>query len=205
VRATTLVLLAKAPVPGRVKTRLHAEFTPTEAAALASAAIEDTVRTIAATPAEHRLVALDGDAGSWLPSGFEVVPQPSGDLGTRLDAAVDAGFDRGGPVLLVGMDTPQLSLDVSFDGADAVLGPTDDGGFWAIGLRSRCAGAFDGVAMSTDRTGADQLARLESLGLRVRLLHRLRDVDEPADARAVALKYPDTTFAAAWRTLTARR
>jgi rSAM/selenodomain-associated transferase 1 len=201
--ARTLVLLAKEPLPGRVKTRLHSEFSPTEAAALASAAIEDTVRVMAATRAAHRLVALDGQPGPWLPGGFEVVRQPEGDLGARLAAALDAGLDRGGPVLLVGMDTPQLSLDVSFEGADAVLGPTDDGGFWAVGLREHCPGAFDGVPMSTDHTGADQLARLRELGLTVRILPRLRDVDDPDDARAVALAHPGTGFAAEWRRLTA--
>ena len=201
-RARTLVLLAKEPVPGRVKTRLHSAFSPTEAAELASAAIEDTVTAMTAAEAEHLLVALDGRPGPWLPPGFEVVGQPSGDLGARLTAAVDAGLDRGGPVLLVGMDTPQLSLDVSFQWADAVLGPTDDGGFWAVGLREPCPGAFDGVPMSTARTGADQLARLHELGRSVRMLPRLRDVDEPADARAVALAHPDTRFAAAWRRLT---
>jgi rSAM/selenodomain-associated transferase 1 len=203
VKASTLVLLAKEPLPGKVKTRLHRAFSPTEAAALATAAIEDTVRTIAATPARHRLVALDGEPGAWLPDGFDVVPQPLGDLGVRLGAAVDAAFDRGGPVLLVGMDTPQLSLDHSFEGADAVLGPTDDGGFWAIGLRSPCPGVFDDVPMSTNVTGAYQLARLRRLGLRVRLLPQLRDVDEPEDARAVALGHPGTRFAATWRALVA--
>ena len=202
-RARTLVLLAKEPVAGRVKTRLHAAFSPTDAAALASAAIADTVAVMSATDAEHRLVALDGRPGPWLPDGFDVVGQPSGDLGARLAAAIDAGHDRGGPVLLVGMDTPQLTLDVAFQGADAVLGPTDDGGFWAIGLRDRCPGVFDGVPMSTELTGAAQLARLRELGLTVRILPRLRDVDEPADARAVALAHPGTRFAAAWRRLTA--
>ena len=205
-RPATLVLLAKEPVPGRVKTRLHTGFSPQEAATLAAAAIEDTVQVLAAADARHRLVALDGSPGPWVPDGFEVVPQPHGDFGGRLTAAIDAGFDRGGPVLLVGMDTPQLGdalADVSFDGVDAVLGLTDDGGFWAIGLRARQVGVFDDVPMSTDHTGADQLHRLRTdLGLRVRLLPRLRDVDEPADARAVALAHPHTRFAAAWRDLT---
>jgi rSAM/selenodomain-associated transferase 1 len=202
VRARTLVLLAKEPVPGRVKTRLHSAFTPVEAAALATAAIEDTVAAMAAAGAEHRLVALDGRPGPWLPDGFDVVGQPDGGLGARLAAALDAGLDRGGPALLVGMDTPQLSLDVSFEDADAVLGPTHDGGFWTIGLREPCPGLFDGVPMSTDHTGADQLARLRELGLTVRILETLRDVDEPADARAVALAHPGTRFAATWRSLT---
>ena len=98
------------------------------------------------------------------------------------------------------MDTPQLGAHlgaVDFAGADAVLGLTDDGGYWAIGLRTPDDRVFDGIPMSTDRTGAAQLARLRDLGLRVALLPPLRDVDEPADARAVALDAPGTRFAAA--------
>jgi len=200
------VLLAKAPVAGRVKTRLHSAFAPRDAALLARASLEDTISAISSTSAAHRVVALDGDPGPWLPPGFDVVAQPSGDLGVRLGAAFRAVLDRPGhsPALLVGMDTPQLGRHLGaadFAGADAVLGLTDDGGYWAIGLRNADDRVFDGVPMSTDRTGAAQLRRLRDLGLRVRLLPRLRDVDVPADARAVALDAPGTRFAAAWRRL----
>ena len=84
------------------------------------------------------------------------------------------------------MDTPQVTaalLDSDWEGADAVLGLSEDGGFWAIGLRSGDPRSiFAGIPMSTDRTGAAQLARLAALGLSVRLLPPLRDVDLPADA-----------------------
>ncbi|WP_421732755.1 TIGR04282 family arsenosugar biosynthesis glycosyltransferase [Cellulomonas sp.] len=201
-----LVLLAKAPVPGRVKTRLHAAFRPEEAALLARACLQDTLEAIAAAPVAHRIVALDGVPGRWLPPGTDVVPQPPGDLAARLAAAFRATLDRPrhAPALLVGMDTPQLGVHlaaVDFAGADALLGLTDDGGYWAIGLREADDRVFDGIPMSTPRTGAVQLARLRTLGLRVRLLPRLRDIDEPADARAVALGAPGTSFAAEWRRL----
>jgi rSAM/selenodomain-associated transferase 1 len=201
-----LVLLAKEPVPGRAKTRLHAAFTPDEAAALALACLEDTFDAMAAAPAVHRLVALDGVPGPWLPQGVDIVPQVSGGLAPRLAAAFREVLDRQDhtPALLVGMDTPQLGAhlpDVDFAGADAVLGLTDDGGYWAVGLRTADDRVFDGIPMSTDRTGAAQLARLHDLGLRVHLLPRLRDVDQPADARAVALAAPGTRFAAQWRRL----
>ena len=92
------------------------------------------------------------------------------------------------------MDTPQVTaalLDTDWEGADAVLGLSEDGGFWAIGLRSADPRSiFAGIPMSTDRTGAAQLARLAALGLSVRLLPPLRDVDLPADAEAVAASYP---------------
>ena len=204
--ARAVVLLAKAPVAGRVKTRLHSAFSPHDAATLARAALEDTLAAMSSTSAAHRVVALDGEPGPWLPPGFEVVEQPQGDLGARLAAAFGGVLERTGhsPALLVGMDTPQLGAHLAaadFADADAVLGLTDDGGYWAIGLREADDRVFDGVPMSTARTGGAQLRRLRDLGLRVRLLPQLRDVDVPADARAVALDAPGTRFAAAWRRL----
>lgn len=202
--ARTLVLLAKEPVPGRVKTRLQAEVTATQAATLAEASLRDTVAALARTTAERRLVALDGRPGPWLPPGFDVVPQPSGGLDRRLAAAFAAALPGpdAGPAALVGMDTPQLAgvlATIDFAGVDAVLGLTPDGGYWVVGLREARDDAFLGVPMSTPRTGAAQLLRLRSLGLRVRLLPTLRDVDLPADARLVAEQAPETRFAAAWR------
>jgi SAM-dependent methyltransferase len=112
-------------------------------------------------------------------------------------------------VLLVGMDTPQLTpglLDQSWRGADAVLGLSEDGGFWAIGLRSADPHAvFDGIPMSSERTGAAQLARLSGLGLTVELLPPLRDVDLPVDAEAVADAYPKLEFSRCYAELAARR
>ena len=102
-----------------------------------------------------------------------MVAQPPGTLNDRLTAAFAAAFGRAesGPALLIGMDTPQVTprlLDTDWQGADAVLGLSEDGGFWAIGLRpGHPPGIFDGVPMSTDRTGSAQLARLTRLGLRV--------------------------------------
>lgn len=201
-----LVLLAKEPVPGRVKTRLQTEVTPEQAAALALASLEDTVSALLSLPAARRLAALDGSPGPWLPPSFDVVAQPPGGLDVRLAAAFAAGLPTpaAGPALLVGMDTPQLGphlAQVDFDGVDAVVGLTQDGGYWAIGLRAARADVFLGVPMSTPRTGQAQLARLAGLGLRVRRLPPLRDVDDPEDARAVARAAPGTRFAAAWRAL----
>jgi SAM-dependent methyltransferase len=103
------------------------------------------------------------------------------------------------------MDTPQVTpaqLDVDWEGADAVLGLSEDGGFWAIGLREvEPAAVFDQIPMSTARTGAAQLARLIDLGLSVRLLPPLRDVDLPSDAEAVAARYPWLGFSARHRAL----
>lgn len=195
---TTVVLLAKEPVPGRVKTRLQARFSAQQAARLATAAIADTAAAIRAL-AVRPVIAYDGRPGGWLPGGFRPVAQSPGDLSQRIESALRSADSD--PVLLVGMDTPQLgtalaqAVEESADAdADAVVGLTDDGGYWLIGLRRYVPGVVEGVPMSTATTGLDQVARLRSLGLRVRLLPGLRDVDTPADAAAVATAYPSLRF-----------
>ncbi|GHE86236.1 TIGR04282 family arsenosugar biosynthesis glycosyltransferase [Streptomyces werraensis] len=199
----TLLVIAKEPRPGRVKTRLTPPFTPDEAAALAEAALADTLDAVARTPARRRVLVLDGAPGPWLPAGVEVVPQCAGGLDERLAGAF-AGCD--GPALLIGMDTPQVTpelLTVDFADCDAWFGPAVDGGFWALGLADPDPHLLRGVPMSTPRTGAAQRRRLD--GLRVRDLPLLRDVDTARDAAAVADAAPDGRFAARLARLTAAR
>ncbi|MEU6802867.1 TIGR04282 family arsenosugar biosynthesis glycosyltransferase [Streptomyces neyagawaensis] len=193
---TTLLVIAKEPRPGRVKTRLCPPFTPAEAAALAEAALVDTLDAVAAAPADRRVLVLDGEPGPWLPPGFDVVPQRGDGLDERLAAAF-AGCD--GPALLVGMDTPQITpelLSVDLSTCDAYFGPAEDGGFWALGLAAPDPELLRGVPMSTSVTGAVQRARLTAAGLRVRDLPALRDVDTADDAEAVAAVAPHGRFAA---------
>jgi glycosyltransferase A (GT-A) superfamily protein (DUF2064 family) len=201
--ATTLLVIAKQPVPGRVKTRLVPPCTYEQAAALAEAALADTLHTVLTVPARRRVLVLDGQPGPWLPPGFDVVPQCGGPLDERLAAAFAAVQ---GPALLIGMDTPQVTsglLTVDWAAADAVFGPADDGGFWALGLRTPDPALLRGVPMSTASTGAVQRARLVAAGLRVTDLPTLRDVDTAADAVAVARSAPRSRFAARARELAA--
>jgi rSAM/selenodomain-associated transferase 1 len=197
---STVIVLAKEPVPGRVKTRLCPPCTPEEAARIAGAALADTLAVASTCSAGRRVLALDGAPGPWLPDDWQVVSQVRGQLGRRLAAA----FARcATPAVLVGMDTPQLDvtvLDAAFAaltdlGCDAVLGPARDGGYWAIGFARHVRGAFRGVPMSVADTCASQLARLAALGMRTWLLPVLRDVDHFADATAVARATPGTRFA----------
>ncbi|MGI8457986.1 MAG: DUF2064 domain-containing protein [Propionibacteriaceae bacterium] len=216
-RTRTVIVIAKQPVAGRSKTRLAPRFGDAGAADLAAAALADTCRAVTAAPAARRVLywqAFDADAD--VPAGFDVVPQTAGALERRLADAFAQTWrgqtPRDHPTLLVGMDTPQLGadgrahlLDPDWDGADALLGLAPDGGFWAIGLRrGDPRQIFDGVAMSTDRTGAVQLARLHQLGLEVRLLPPLRDVDTPDDAAVIATQHPELDFSARYRWLTAQ-
>ncbi|NYG07924.1 rSAM/selenodomain-associated transferase 1 [Phycicoccus badiiscoriae] len=195
----TVIILAKSPQPGRVKTRLTPTFSPREAAALAGAAIRDTLDAARSTGA-RTLLCWEGAPAPWLPAEVPVQRQSGGGLADRLDRAFRDCLPTTGdrPTLLVGMDTPQVgATDLSADwgGADAVLGLSDDGGYWAIGLRRYQPGLFAGVPMSTHHTGSEQLDRLVSQGLSVHLLPTHRDVDEAADAIAAARTAPHTRFA----------
>ena len=197
-RAEIVVILAKEPKPGLVKTRLQTRFSPDEAAQLAAAAVRDTQRAVRASRVPRRILCWDGDPSAFS-DGFEVVPQRAGTLNDRLAAAfADIDRHRSARVLLIGMDTPQLDstlLDGDWEDCDAVIGLSEDGGFWAIGLRTPdAAQVFAGIAMSTTRTGSAQLARLLSLGYSVKLLPPLRDIDEPADAAYIADRFPGLEF-----------
>nr|WP_240981794.1 MULTISPECIES: DUF2064 domain-containing protein [unclassified Streptomyces] len=199
------MVIAKQPLPGRVKTRLTPPFTPEEAASLAEAALTDTLATAARVPAARHVLVLDGEPGPWLPPGFQVVPQVAGGLDVRLAAAF-AACD--GPALLVGMDTPQITPDIlapalCWDAHDAWFGAAADGGFWALGLAVPDPALLLGVPMSRPDTGAVQHARLRAAGLRIGSLPVLRDVDTARDARSVAAEAPRTRFAARHARLTA--
>jgi uncharacterized protein len=205
----TVIVVAKQPLPGQVKTRLTPPLTPDQAADVAAACIADTLATVGSWPAHRHVLLLDGVVPNRLRGDFEIWPQVPGSLDVRLAAA----FDRAtGPTLLVGMDTPQLrARHVSavlardaWDGSDAYLGPADDGGFWAIAMATPQPGPLLGVPMSTPATGQLQRRRLEAVGMRVAMLPALRDIDTAIDAAAVAAGVPDSRFGQFWRTMTTR-
>jgi uncharacterized protein len=194
---TTLAVIAKEPIPGRVKTRLCPPYTHAQAARLARAALEDTLAAVRAAPAARRVLVVEGSLAA---AGFDVVQQRGAGLGERLASAFD---HIGRTVFLVGMDTPQLlpgllaRAAAALETADAVIGPAMDGGYWGIGFRRPQPGAFDGVPMSEPSTYEAQRRRLDQLGLRTAVLPTLRDVDTAADAEAVARLAPWSRFARA--------
>lgn len=206
--ACQVVVIAKEPVPGRVKTRLTPPFSPAEAATLAEAALADTLAAVAMTPVSRRLLALEGTAGDWLPPGFDVVRQRGGGLDERLAAAfADAHATLPLPMVLIGMDTPQVTPELLADAAatlvcgdaDAVFGPAADGGFWLLGLRRPDRSLLAGVPMSRPDTGRVQLDRLAEAALRVAAVAELTDVDTVREAELVARAIPGSAFAAAFR------
>jgi uncharacterized protein len=208
--------VAKAPVPGLVKTRLAAAVGDEAAALLAAAALLDTIDACeAAFGADRCHLALDGDLADAVDGAaiagrlrrWTLTPQRGDGFGERLAGAhADAaGHGDGGIVVQVGMDTPQVPAAVLREvaalgaAADAVLGPAEDGGWWVLGLTAPgLAQALTGVEMSTERTGADTEAALRSAGARVARARRMRDVDDHEDAVAVATAAPGTRFARCW-------
>lgn len=210
--SSQIVTIAKEPVAGKVKTRLTPPFTPQQAASLAEAALADTLHAVCSARACRRVLALAGRPGLWLPPGFDVIGQRGAGLDERLACAFADTWDGlAAPIVLIGMDTPQVTgaiLDEAIaplaeGGADAVFGPAADGGFWLLGLRRPDPDLLLGVPMSTALTGAAQLARLEQAGLRVAMLPVLTDVDTVIDAKTVAAQCPDTRFAGRLRGLLA--
>lgn len=197
----TVAVVAKECLPGKVKTRLTPALSPEGAARVASASLADTLATVRALPVARRVLFFDGDVVPASAEGFEVLHQPGGGLDERLGFLFDA---VDGPLLLVGMDTPQVStadLAPVFEDAerDAWFGPAEDGGFWSLYLRQPTGDLLRGVPMSRDDTGAVQLARLTDAGLDVGVLGELLDVDTIPDAERVADLAPDSDFTRALR------
>jgi rSAM/selenodomain-associated transferase 1 len=199
-----ILVIAKAPDAGRVKTRLCPPCTYEDAARIAEAALEDTVDAARSVANAKTVLVLDGAPGPWVPRGVEVIAQHGNGLAQRI---ANAFADAGAPALLIGMDTPQVTPRMLSDAlrtldmpdVDAVLGRAVDGGWWTIGFNDVVAGAFDGVPMSTSYTSLAQRRRLKALGLRVARLPTLRDVDTFSDAIAVAGDIPRTRFGRAVR------
>jgi glycosyltransferase A (GT-A) superfamily protein (DUF2064 family) len=200
---TQVLVLAKTPVAGRVKTRLCPPCTPEQAARVAAAALADTLDTVTAARAARRILVVDGDHPA--PPGWGRLTQRGGPLGERLaNAFADAA--AGLPTVLVGMDTPQLRTDQLHEafhllgepaGPGAVLGHAVDGGWWLLGLRdSGDAAVLRDVVTSTPTTGAETESALLRRGRRVARVAALRDVDHAGDAHAVAAECaPDSRFA----------
>ena len=213
----TVVIVAKAPVAGLAKTRLAAVLGPDVAADIAAAALQDTLDAVAAAPVATRAVALTGDMTRAKEgvsirkqlAAFTVFDQRGDRFADRLVHAHRDAARHGYPVLQIGMDTPQISATMIGEcagallGAEAVLGPATDGGWWLLGLHDPAfAECLRGVQMSRPDTGELTLLALREAGLRVRLLTTLADVDTVDDVAQVRRECPfDSNFRRATATL----
>ncbi len=213
----SVLVMAKAPVAGRVKTRLATDLGDDVAAHLAAAALLDTLEAgAAAYPPGRRVLALAGDlrgaaceadlraaAADWL-----VIPQTVPGFADRLvDGHRQAHRLAGGPVVQIGMDTPQIHAallrglaELAHDHQRPVLGPAVDGGWWVlVTTQPSQATVLAGVPLSRADTGRLTRAALEAAGHPPVLGPLLRDVDEVDDADEVAAAAPHSRFARLWR------
>ncbi len=208
-----VLIVAKAPVPGEVKTRLGAIIGADRAAELAAAALLDTIEACTLAGAEGHLClagdlreAVRGGAISAALTGWTITHQRGEGFAERLvNAHADAGD---GVVVQVGMDTPQVTpaalaaVVQRLEGHDAALAPATDGGWWALARREAdVVRHLVDVPMSTGTTFLDTQRALERAGCLVAHGEEMTDVDTVADADHVAMLAPRTRFAGVWRTV----
>ena len=190
--ATRIVIFAKAPVPGSVKTRLIPALGKAGAARLAQRMLAETVgHALAAGLAATELCAApppgDPQWSGHLPAGVQLSGQGPGDLGDRLGRAAMRVIQSGERVLLIGTDCPALSARrlgeaaAKLDSHDAVIHPARDGGYVLLGLARTDPALFSGIAWSTDTVAAATIDRIGALGWSLFVGDTLTDIDEPAD------------------------
>jgi rSAM/selenodomain-associated transferase 1 len=201
-----IAMMAKAPVAGEVKTRLCPPLSRRDAAALYRCFLLDSIAKIsqieAATPVLSYAPATAQTVFETLAPGWTLLPQQGCDLGARMADCFAQLFAREYTgVLLTGSDLPTLPAEVFHQAlallntpkTDVVLGPSEDGGYYLIGLRTLYSAVFDDMIWSTPQVFTDTVQRAERLGLNVALLPRWYDIDTPADLirlRGTALQDP---------------
>uniref|UniRef100_A0A7C4AGN8 Glycosyltransferase n=1 Tax=Fundidesulfovibrio putealis TaxID=270496 RepID=A0A7C4AGN8_9BACT len=194
-----LLLMLRAPVPGRVKTRLAAAVGEERAAALYRAFVEDELAALAGCGADV-VLCLDADTPEeieavrhWLGRERPLIPQARGGLGQRMAEALRWAYGKGyAAAAVLGSDLPGLDAATARQLAqacgerEAVIGPAPDGGYWALGFRADCLReeVFTDMPWSTPELYALTMKRLE--GLDIAVLPQVRDVDTLEDLRALA-------------------
>lgn len=201
-RKQALIVFAKGPVPGRVKTRLVPPFTTVEAAQLYDCMLRDTLSRTTRLSGIDRLIFHDEepDAAAYLGQiapALSLFPQQGNDLGERMANAFRTAFDLGyREVAIIGSDSPDLPLPymeeafvrLSEGCADAIFGPSEDGGYYLVALQQLHEGLFEGIEWSRSDVLAKSLERAEKMGIRAELLPAWYDVDRAEDLHRPGLR-----------------
>jgi rSAM/selenodomain-associated transferase 1 len=180
-------IFAKPPIPGSVKTRLIPELGPERAAELAEAFLEDTVAMVRTLSWAECIIAATKTFARPYFKPEEVWLQSEGDLGDRLEKVLRLALKRRPIVLAIGADSPGLPAEYlarareALKNADAVLGPSADGGFYLIGLKDCPVGVLDGIQWSHSTTLAATTAKLEQFGMKTVLINPWFDIDSHQD------------------------
>jgi rSAM/selenodomain-associated transferase 1 len=187
-----ILIFAKAPVAGKVKTRLIPALGAEGAAALAAEMLHRTASEASAAALGPVELCANPDSGhpDWrgqIPPGLDLSAQGEGDLGQRMARAARRAIDDGEHVILIGTDCPDLDRARLVEAAaalewhDAIIHPARDGGYVLLGLRRFDPSLFEGIAWSTSAVAAATIARIEALGWSLKVGATLHDMDEPAD------------------------
>lgn len=197
-RDPALMLFAKEPVPGAAKTRLMPRYTAAQSAQIAELLICETAKLAALnwTGEVYLCAAPSADHPLFreLARRFDMslIDQGPGDLGARMQRAIADGVDRHGAAAVIGCDVPHCPHEILHAANTAlarganVLGATEDGGYYFIGLRRPAPELFHDIAWGTDSVYATTLARARGLGIAFEALPRLRDIDTAEDLAVVA-------------------
>lgn len=196
-KRTAVVIFARLPERGRVKTRLASELGSTAALDLHRACLQSTAALVDSLPARFgRFLYFTGDPGFAqraaqqlaLPERLTVRTQGKGSLGRRLARVLEELLDDGAEkVCFLGSDSPTLPRRLLLQGVktldrrDTVLGPAEDGGYYLIGTRAHWPEMFHGIDWGSNRAFNQTLRKLQRAGRSVALLPRWYDVDRPGD------------------------
>ena len=212
----TLIIMSKAPIPGRVKTRLSPSISPSICAQLHEAFLRDTVRNAALLSGTRLIISYAPDSSlsffrNVAPNGCELVPQGAGNLGQRMHRCFERHCSSGTPTVMIGSDSPTLPVEyigtafhlLHSDQTDIVFGPAEDGGYYLLGMTSPHESLFANMEWSTASVLRMSIDRCAKAGLRWSLLPEWYDVDTPEDlARlANALLSPNKHATCATKTL----
>ena len=209
---TVLIIFAKEPVPGTVKTRLCPPLSPSAAARLYGQFLEDVLEEMAQVPQVTFALAYTPDAGRSFfqhlaPSGTHLIAQSGEDLGERLQQAFAWGFAQGAATVLIrNSDSPDLPGSLVLEArevldrgrAQAVLGPCPDGGYYLVGLTTPQPRLFQGINWSSPTVLVDTLDQAKRLGLKLHLLPSWLDIDIASDLQTF-IASPKTRLEPGWR------
>jgi rSAM/selenodomain-associated transferase 1 len=195
---TRIVIFAKAPMPGKVKTRLIPALGAEGAAELAQQMLGSTWAEAASVTVADREICVspmpsDSDWQGRLPPGAIATAQGEGDLGERLSKASERVILEGQNVILIGTDCPSLTerrlreACWELESHDAVMHPTFDGGYALLGIKAFHPSLFSGISWSTDTVARETMGRIGALGWSLHLGATLQDIDEPEDLAAAGL------------------
>jgi uncharacterized protein len=210
-----LAVMAKAPIPGAVKTRLVPPLTQEQAAELYRALLSDQLEHLNFLEAADLYVAFTPSEAmpliaSIVPTGYQCFAQRGGDLGERMNEVFAELWRRGHRSLIViGSDLPPMPLktfqqgfaQLSAGGKRVVLGPSRDGGYYLIGLNQPVPEIFSDMTWSHERVLTETTAKLARLGIDCRLLAEWFDIDTSKDMEQLQATVDPTTRASMKRTL----